>query len=106
MIPLLVWIVLSVVLLVCVALGFRSQVVQMFAGWPLDDLFMVSLFELAFGVGLWVMAGLVHEIVSVGANVMSVFVCVLGVAVVYSHLRPFVRRLERDDEEWRGGLVE
>jgi hypothetical protein len=96
MIPLLVWIGLSAVLLLCVALGFRSLMQQMHDGWPLDDLFMVSLFELAFGMGLWMMAGLAHEIVSFGANVMSVFVGLVGVVVVYSHLRPFVRRFGRD----------
>ena len=104
MIPLVLWIVMSAVLLVCVAGGFRSLVRQMLDGLVLDDLFMVSLFELAFGVGLWVMAGLVHEIVSFGANVMSVFVGMAGVVVVYSHVRPFVRRVWRDG--WgRGGVV-
>lgn len=104
MMSLVVWIGLSIVLLVVVAGGFRSMVHQMQAGWVLDDLFMVSLFELAFGVGLWVMAGLVHEIVSLGANVMSVFVGALGVAVVYSHVQPWLRQ-ERGKRPRRGGVM-
>jgi hypothetical protein len=105
MIPFVLWIAMSAALLLFVASGFRSLVRQMADGLMLDDLFMISLFELAFGVGLWVMAGLAHEIVGVGANVMSVFVGVAGVMVVFSHVRPFMRRVRRDG--WgSGGVVE
>ena len=92
MISLVVWFVVSVILLLFVAGGFTSLVRQMQAGFELDDLFMVSLFELMFGSGLWMVAGLEHTAIVVGANIMSVVVVFLGVAVAYSHCRPYLRR--------------
>ena len=98
-----IWFAVSVLLLMFVGGGFSSLVRQMQAGFELDDLFMVSLFELAFGAGLWMFTGLSRAVVVWGADVMSLVVVGLGGVVVYSYCSSFLGRMRRVCEDGKSG---